>query len=414
MTTPEAPRTFSVAEDGCVHLTFEQLLGDTVDVFAQCRKLSPVIKAGPIYLVISGPHVIELLSGSRMRQVKQFEGEMMVMRGQPATGPMADFTHNTVLLSNGPVHSRRRAPLVKAFARPVLERLRDYVRQEARTIARALPRDQVFDFRELYASPYPARIISTVAGLDPNEWRRFARHIYTMTSALAPPFDQERWKAVEASAEEMFKFVAEALNDRRAHPRQDFITEFVTSADAAGDLTELEIRSQVLGVILGGSDTTRGGLTGIMGLLLEHAAQWADVKADPKLIPGAVSEGLRFEPPVGGGTRFAAVDIELDGARIPAGSPIEVNTISAMRDPALYQDPDTFNIRRTDGPRLLPVFGGGAHRCAGEYLARMELEEALLAIAEECPTIELAGPRQPAKGYTAVREMQPLMVRIPG
>ena len=295
----------------------------------------------------------------------------------------------------------------------MLERLREYVRTEARTIARSLPRNQEFDFRDLFASPYPARIISTVAGLDPNDWRQFAKHIYTMTSGLAPPFDPQKWAQVENSAEAMLKLVTEAIEDRRAHPRQDFITEFVRSADSDGALSELEIRAQLLGVILGGSDTTRGGLTSIVGLLLSDAQSWSDVKADASLITGAVNEGLRVDPPVGGGTRLAVEEIVIGTARIPAGSPVEVNTVSAMRDAALYSNPDVFDIRRTDGPRIHPVFGGGAHRCAGEYLARMELEEAIAALVAECPTLELTEPRIPAKGYTAVRDVQPLRVRIP-
>ena len=93
-------------------MPLDNLINDPQGVFSYCRKVAAVIKAGPLYLVISGPEVIDLLSGSRRKQVKQMEGKMMVLRGQPATGPMADFTHNTVLLSNGEEHTRRRAPLV--------------------------------------------------------------------------------------------------------------------------------------------------------------------------------------------------------------------------------------------------------------------------------------------------------------
>lgn len=77
------PYSFGVDAEGCVAVPLDVLVDDPGGVFEYCRGLSPVIKAGPLHLVISGPDVLELLSGSRMKQVKQFEGEMMVLRGHP-------------------------------------------------------------------------------------------------------------------------------------------------------------------------------------------------------------------------------------------------------------------------------------------------------------------------------------------
>ncbi len=102
--------------------------------------------------------------------------------------------------------------------------------------------------------------------------------------------------------------------------------------------------------------------------------------------PGAVAEALRFEPAVGSFPRFALADIPLEGAVLPAGALLSISTLSAMRDPALYADPDVFDIRRSDHPRWHPVFGGGAHRCLGEALARIELEEGLRALSAGSPT----------------------------
>ena len=103
---------------------------------------------------------------------------------------------------------------------------------------------------------------------------------------------------------------------------------------------------------------------------------------------------------------------EIDGVKVPAGVPIDLLTISAMRDPLMFADPDRFDLHRTDGPKFHPVFGGGPHRCLGEQLALAEMEEALEAVLDLCPTMKIVGARTPLSGFTAVREAHPLIVHI--
>jgi cytochrome P450 len=88
-----------------------------------------------------------------------------------------------------------------------------------------------------------------------------------------------------------------------------------------------------------------------------------------------------------------------------------MSTLSAMRDPALYRDPDRFDISRTDHPRRPLAFGAGAHRCLGEMLALAELEEALAAVAERLPKIELAGAIPAVEGSSGIRNVGEMQVR---
>jgi cytochrome P450 len=168
---------------------------------------------------------------------------------------------------------------------------------------------------------------------------------------------------------------------------------------------------QVIGLILGGSDTTLAGIAITLSLLLQHPDQWAAVKADPALIPGAVTEALRHEPPTGSLPRFCAKTFEVDGITIPAGVLVALSTLSAMRDEDVLADPDRFDITRADGPRLHMVFGGGPHRCLGETLARLEMEEALAAVIATAPGIELIEPAR-TEGYGGIRKVTPMMVRV--
>src|SRR5690606_33417441 len=101
----------------------------------------------------------------------------------------------------------------------------------------------------------------------------------------------------------------------------------------------------------------------------------------------------------------------LDGTVLPGGRILSLSTLSAMRDPALYADPDRLDIRRTEPPRRHPVFGGGVHRCLGKALAKVELEEALAALARRLPDLALDGDPVTVEGGFGIRTVRGLRVR---
>lgn len=384
-----------------------ELWADPFGALARYREQTPVIRVGESYYVLRGPDVLALQKDRRMQQI---EGEVMLHRGFPREGNMWRLFANTVLMSNGKVHVRRRSPAVDTFSRRMIARLRGHVAEEARTLAAGLPRGAAFDLADAFSGPLPGRIIAHVVGIDPNRWRYFASLVYTMTQGLAPPFPAERWDAIEDAAGLFYGFIAEAIADRRAAPRDDFLTAYIAACDAAGEMDEEELLIQAVGFVLAGADTTRGGITSIVGQLLEERSRWEAVLADRSLVTAAVREALRLDPPVGGSPRMTGEDVDIGGVVIPALRPVDLLTISAMRDPALYADPERFDLHRTDGPVHHPIFGGGVHRCLGEQLAMAEMEEGLIALLDAMPDLRLAEPREPLRGFTAVREVTPLLV----
>ena len=183
------------------------------------------------------------------------------------------------------------------------------------------------------------------------------------------------------------------------------------AVDEADVLSRIEALIQIVTVILAGSDTTRAALTIQTSLLMQHREQWDGLRGDPSLIPGAVLESLRYEPSVGSFPRFTLEDIEIDGCTVPRNCVLSMSMLSAMRDPALYRDPDRFDISRTDVPRRPVVFGAGAHRCLGETLALLELEETLAALAERLPKLELVGNAPTVEGSGGIRRVSEMHVR---
>jgi cytochrome P450 family 103 len=198
--------------------------------------------------------------------------------------------------------------------------------------------------------------------------------------------------------------VERTLEGRRRALSDDFLSGCLAKADASGDLSPLEITFQIVQLIVGGTEAIRGAIVAQLALLLQHREQWNAVCRDPSLISGAVAEAMRFEPSVASIARVATEDIEVSGAVIPAQQFVILSIMSGARDEAVYEHPDVFDILRTDRQRLHPAFGVGVHRCLGEALARVQLEEILIALAARIPQLEL-GQAPIIKGHGGVRRV---------
>jgi cytochrome P450 family 103 len=371
----------------------------------QLREQSPIART-PMGIVLALRHRhLELVTSDATRQL---ETETKVMQGI-TSGPIWDITTSGMLFANGETHRRRRTPVAKTFA----FKLMDAMRPKTRDLAAELVNERLgqggFDFVGEFAAQIPARIIADILGIPRSDLPVFMQWIAD-TAASIGFIELEKRGQIEASLVAFNAYVGDLLNDRRAAPRGDFISSYVEETKTTGELNEAEIRTQVLGLILAGSDTTRGSLCMTLASLLTHPDQWRAFCADPDgLKKGVVAEGLRYQPIVSGIPRVAVADMEIDGYRIPAGTPIAVSLLSALRDPEVYADPERFDITRTDHPRWHPIFGGGAHRCVGEALAKAEMEETLATIARLAPNSALIGD-PPKLEPGAIRQVSAMQV----
>ncbi|KMO28387.1 cytochrome P450 [Methylobacterium aquaticum] len=382
------------------------LEADPHAVLAQYRAIVPCIRTDDgAVMVLRAKDVQALVTDPRTRQV---ETEFARLRGI-TSGPLFDFFRQTVLLSNGEVHRRRRTPIARTFAFGVVAALRPRIRALAEGLVARHVADGRMDLLDDYAAPLPARAIALILGLPERDVPDFTAWVYAVSRALTSAWTPEDFPESDEAARRLTAYVADLVAERRSSPRDDLISALLPSIDEDDPESAAETRMQIVSLILAGSDTTRAALAIQTGLLLAHREHWEAVCRDEGLIPGAVAEALRFEPAVGSFPRFALAEIPLDGAVLPAGALLSISTLSAMRDPALYADPDVFDIRRTDHPRWHPVFGGGVHRCLGEALARIELEEGLRALTRRLPDLRLERPLT-VRGSAAIRRVDALPV----
>lgn len=360
--------------------------------------------------IISGFSLANMEMINDDRWTRQLEMEGMFVSGV-RDGPMFDFQRNALLFSNGQIHRNRRGPLVRSFANKVIAEMRPNIAARSRSLIAPLRGTGSIDFVEAIAGPFPAQVIAAIIGASEDDTGTFARHVYSAIRGLSHCSEEVRAES-DADMAALDSYVADLIEQRRTSPQTDFLTTYLERVKD-GPLTEDEVRAQLAALVLAGSDTTRGALASTISQLLQHPEQWALLVEDPdRWAEVAVLEGLRFDPVIGSLPRITLEPREIEGFLIPKGSFIAVSMLTALRDPKVYRDPDRFDITRTDHPRLHPVFGGGPHRCLGEALARIELEEALKTLVRMVPDMQLDGPPVRLRGYSAVRSLSAMRVLV--
>ena len=387
-------------------LTTERLDADPHGIFRLYRKTYSVVahEAGG-YLVLRLADVERLSRDPRARASKTAFPEMHSV----TDGTLFDTFRYGMLTANGDGHRRRRAPFSRTFAARMITELRPHIRRSVEKLVDGWYADGQVDFLEQFAAQVPARVISDLLGLPREDIPSFTKLVYQVSRFISFSFRPDEIPDIEAAARQLQDYVERTLDHRRRAPCDDFLSRFVAAADAAAEMSPVEIIFQIVQLIIGGTDTTRVAIVMQVALLLQHHEQWTAVCRDPGLIPAAVEESMRFEPSVASVSRVAAEDIEVGGVIIPAGKFVTLSTISGMRDESAYDDPDVFDIRRVRQPRLHPIFGGGPHRCIGEALARAELEESLAVLTARIPQLRL--DQAPAiKGHSGIRRVDVMHV----
>lgn len=358
-------------------VTVEQLAGpDAAQVIAGLRATSPVqwVPAIDGWLVTGHE-----LSVQVMRDDKAFTVDDPRFSTGRVTGP-------SMLSLDGPAHRRHRNPFVGPFRpRQVVDRFESDVDELTLGLLARIRGDGTADLRSALAGPLSVNVVAAALGLRQVEvgtvldwYWHIVNAVSTMTSTSPVP--------PEATA---------AMDALGAHLRTGLHSDQGSVlAEATSELTEAEVVANAAVMMFGGIETTEGMIANALLHLLTNPESLQQVLADESLAAAAVEESLRLEPAAAVVDRYATREVVLAGARIPERDLVRVSINGANRDPAVFAEPDRFDLHRTNLAAQLS-FAQGPHICIAAELARLEARRAVVLVPRELPGLALERPVRP-------------------
>lgn len=304
-------------------------------------------------------------------------------------GALFDIFQHGMLTANSQVHERRRSAMSRALANQVIDHFRASVRLAAEALIDSCYRDGRLELASGYATRLPVLALAGMLGVPDRAIPTFMRDIDEMNEFFRPYATPEAMVSAELAAKRLQDYLETLMTRTWADPADDVLSHYLTLVDAEQQLSRMEVLIQIVQLIIGGTESVRTALVAQTANLLSNRGQWEAVCDDPALMPAAVSESLRFEPGIAGVVRLSTEAIDIDGWTLPAGQLVILSSMSALRDERVFKRADSFNIFRADLAAAHLAFGGGAHRCVADALARAELEEGLSVLAERLSNLTL-------------------------
>lgn len=304
-----------------------------------------------------------------------------------------------------PLHTERRK-LVRAGFTPRRVRFHEtFLRGVVNELIDAVIDDGGCDFVTDIARPIPLRMIAQLMGLPLADEDKLLH----WSDLFATGGDEVRDEVVTAVAE-WAGYIVEQMSSRTDPEATDLISLLV---HAEGDPLSVDaLIFETMLILVGGDETTRHVMSGGLEALLHHPDQFAALRDDRTLLPGAIEEMLRWVTPVRNMNRTATCDVDFEGQRILAGDRLLLLYLSGNRDEAVFDRPDEFDITRESNPHV--AFGAhGRHYCLGAQLARLELTVLFELVLDRLPDIHLADPDrwQPERRGNFVLGLDHLPVR---
>ena len=317
---------------------------------------------------------------------------------RPLTGPLPHMID-----MDDPDHHLRRSLVSKGFTPRRIAALEPQVTQ---IVTEILDDFEGGDFIGEVAALIPLYVIGDLLGIPPQDRKQLLAWSEDMLAGQGDRSEatlQRTYAAVGAFRE----YAGGLVSQRRAAPGDDLISVLAHAEVAGAQLTDDQVISETLLVLIGGDETTRHVIGGGVEQLLRQREHWDALRADPTAIPTAVEEMLRWVSPIKNMCRTLTADTEIAGTVIPAGDQALLLYEAANRDPAQFVHPHTFEPARTPNDHV--AFGLGRHFCMGAYLARLEVRVLLEQLLVRMPDLQLATdaplPRRPNAFISGLEEL---------
>ncbi|MFF0630196.1 cytochrome P450 [Streptomyces sp. NPDC004296] len=373
-------------------------------LYTELRAAGPVVQqADDSYLIGTYHEVAALLHDPRMSVDPRTRG---------------DVAHNPPFLRlDDPEHHRLRTLAMRPFGPPHspdrVDAMRGEIDQIIKELLASFETGRQIDIVDDFAYPLPVTVICRLLGVPREGEPLFAAWSDALITAADVRPDQDTTEVDEAGNQariEMGGYLVDLAEQRRGRPTDDMLSAFVNEADPALRLTQEELATTAVLLFIAGHETTVNLITNGVLTLLRQPEHLDQLRSDPALLPRAVEELLRYEPPLQMRERFPHADIDVAGTTIPEGASVVLALASGNRDPMRFHEPDRFDPTRTDNQHL--GFGSGIHLCYGGPLARLEAQAALGALIPHLGTARLVEDPPPYRQSAMLRGPRHLPIQL--
>ncbi|MBD3009710.1 MULTISPECIES: cytochrome P450 [unclassified Streptomyces] len=310
-----------------------------------------------------------------------------------------------MLNTDPPEHHRLRHMVNKGFTQRRVRRLRPRIEQITDQLLDAVQGQDSVDLIEALAFPLPITVMCELLGVPEEDRRTFRAWTNAFVLAVEPEVFRDASVSMDA-------YIRELVAAKRATPGDDMISALATE-DSESALDDEEIAAMAVLLLAAGHETTVNLIGNGALALVTHPDQFAALRADRSLLPGAIEEFLRYESPVNQATlRFTKEPVEIGGVLIPEDEFVMVNVDSANHDPERFPQPGRLDLKRDARGHV--SFGHGIHFCLGAPLARLEAEVVFTKLLDRFETIELATPvaQLEWRSSTLMRGLESLPLRM--
>lgn len=387
-----------------------QFIKDPYLVYARMRDEEPVSTA-------PSPHGFDMWTLARYEDVKASLTDPRLSRDlrhappgvQSYTGGADLLTNKNLLSVDPPDHTRMRKLVQSAFTGRRVKELEGWIGDLVHRLLDGMEGREQVDLVHAFGFALPLTVITRLLGIPLADRPSFRRWMDGLVMSGNGAAATER---LRESQRNLADYCLDLIRRKRQEPGDDLMSALVHALDEQDALTEEELVGVTFHLLIAGHETTVALLTSSVMLLMTHPEQRTRIEANPALWPTAVDEMMRFESPLGVSLAIAMEDVTYSGTTIPRGEVVAGLLASANRDPRRFDDPDLFDVTRTDNPHV--GFGAGIHRCVGALLALTEARIALPALLARFPDTRLAVPAPTLKWMPTplFRQLQQLPVRL--
>jgi cytochrome P450 len=376
--------------------------------FARLRREDPVhycrqSQYGPYWSVTKYKDIMQV---EISHQVYSSDGAIAIL------DPPEGLERQSFISMDPPKHDEQRVVVSPTVSPSNLANMEALIRERTVRVLDGLPRNETFDWVDRVSVELTTMMLATLFDYP---WEDRRQLTYWSDVAIcnveAPesPVHSEEEKYAELT--KMTEALGKLFSERAQQPPKFDLLSMLAHSSATRDMPFREFMGNLTLLIVGGNDTTRNSMTGGLMALNEHPAEYQKLRDDPGLIPGMVSEIIRYVTPVIHMRRTALADAELGGKQIKKGDKVVMWYVSGNRDPEAIEEPDRFIIGRAR-PRQHLSFGFGIHRCVGNRLAELQLRILWEEILQRYPVVQVMGPAQ--RTYSNfIHGIRSLPVRIP-